>query len=162
MGTRAATPAAAALAVQVLLLIAVAGIAAGAGVGLNAAGWIVGVACGVVIDTALALGVTHYRSDGLTRADWVTLTRATVVACVAALVADSFARPIPAALLVSLSAVALALDAVDGWVARRTGAGAPGARLGAQVAAFPVLILRVYVARFTGPWVLAIGAARYV
>ena len=54
-------------------------------------------------------------------ASWVTLARATLAVAVAALVVDSFAHDTPVALLVTLAAVALALDLVDGWVARRTG-----------------------------------------
>ena len=50
-------------------------------------------------------------------ADWVTLTRASIAAVIAALV---ISPPVAVALLVSLSATALVLDAVDGWVARRT------------------------------------------
>src|SRR4051794_23647424 len=147
---------------QLLLLAAVAGIVGGLGVGLSAAGWVAGVACGVIIDTALARGLVHYRFDRLTLADWVTLARATLAACVAALVVDSFDRSVPAAILVSLSAVALVLDAVDGWIARRTStARALGAHFDAEVDAFLILILSVYVARSLGAWVLAIGAARY-
>ena len=95
-------------------------------------------------------------------ADWVTLARATLAVGVAGLVADSFSRFAPVALLVSLAAVALALDAVDGWVARRTRTTAAGARLDGEVDAFLILVLSVYVARTVGAWVLAIGAARYV
>ena len=65
------------------------------------------------------------------------------------------------ALLVSLTAVALVLDAVDGWVARRTTAGALGAQFDGEVDAFLILVLSVYVAPMAGAWVLAIGAARY-
>jgi phosphatidylglycerophosphate synthase len=151
-----------AMLVQLLLLTAVAGIVAGLGVGLSAAGWIAGVACGAITDVALAVGLSHYRAERLTRADWVTLTRATLAACVAALVVDSLVQPVPVAILVSLSAVALALDAVDGWVARRTSTmRALGAHFDAEVDAFLILVLSVYVARFAGAWVLAIGAARY-
>ena len=68
----------------------------------------------------------------------------------------------PVALLVSLAAVALVLDAVDGWVARRTRTTATlGARFDGEVDAFLILVLSVYVARSAGAWVLAIGAARY-
>src|SRR6201992_3407564 len=95
-------------------------------------------------------------------ADWVTLAPATPGLGVGALVADSFAGPVPVALLVSLAAVALALDAVDGWVARRTGTASElGGHLDAEVDAFLILVLSVYVARSAGAWVLAIGAARY-
>lgn len=96
-------------------------------------------------------------------ADWVTLARATLAVGVAALVADSFDRPARVAILVTLAAVALALDLVDGWVARRTGTASElGARFDGEVDAFLILVLSVYVARSTGVWVLAIGAARYV
>ena len=65
--------------------------------------------------------------------------------------------------LTTLAVVALALDAVDGWVARRTGtASAVGARFDMEVDAFLVLLLSVYVARSMGLWVLAIGSAHYV
>src|SRR2546423_1883535 len=58
--------------------------------------------------------------------------------------------------------LALALDAVDGWVARRTRTTESlGARFDAEVDAFLILVLSVYVARSAGAWVLAIGAARY-
>src|SRR5439155_17583642 len=64
-------------------------------------------------------------------------------------------------LLVSLAALALALDPVDGWVARRTRTTALGARFDGETDAFLILVLSVYVARSAGAWVLAIGAARY-
>ena len=43
-----------------------------------------------------------------------------LVGGVAALTADSFVRPAAVTALVAISVIALALDAVDGWVARRT------------------------------------------
>ena len=93
----------------------------------------------------------------------MTLARATLAVGVAALAADSFTHDTPVALLVTLAAVALALDAVDGWVARRTGtATALGARFDGEVDAFLILALSVYVAPASGAWVLAIGAARYL
>ena len=77
----------------------------------------------------------------------MTLARATLAVGVAALAADSFTHDTPVALLVTLAAVALALDAVDGWVARRTGtATALGARFDGEVDAFLILALSVYVA----------------
>ena len=93
----------------------------------------------------------------------MTLARATLAVGVAALAADSFTRDTPVALLVTLAAVALVLDAVDGWLARRTGtATALGARFDGEVDAFLILALSVYVAPAYGAWVLAIGAARYL
>ncbi len=96
-------------------------------------------------------------------ASWVTLARATLAVAVAALVVDSFAHDTPVALLVTLSAAALTLDLIDGWIARRTDtATAFGARFDGEVDAFLILALSVYVAPEYGAWVLLIGAARYV
>ena len=62
----------------------------------------------------------------------------------------------------ALVAVALALDLVDGQVARRTGTVSPfGARFDMETDAFLIAVLSAYVAPAVGWWVLAIGAARY-
>jgi phosphatidylglycerophosphate synthase len=152
----------AALLAQALLIAALAAIVGLSGVGLRPAGWVVGVACVVITDAALARGLSRYRVDRLAPADWVTLGRATLAVGIAALVADSFGEHVPVAMLVSVTALALTLDAVDGWVARRTRTtGMLGARFDAEVDAFLILVLSVYVARSTGAWVLTIGLARY-
>jgi phosphatidylglycerophosphate synthase len=143
---------------QVLLLAVLQGTA-----GLGALGWAVGVACAVTMAAALARGLARDPGERLGPASWVTLARATLAVGVTALVADSFTHGTPVALLVTLAAVALGLDAVDGWVARRTGiATALGARFDGEVDAFLILALSVYVAPAYGVWVLAIGAARYL
>jgi phosphatidylglycerophosphate synthase len=130
--------------------------------GLGVAGWIAGLATG---SAATALLVTaRMRSDQpeIHPADWVTLTRAVLIAGVAGLVADSFGRPVPVTALVTLSTVALVLDAVDGQVARRTGTATPlGARIDGEVDAFLILLLSIAVSQDYGAWVLVIGAARY-
>jgi len=142
---------------QTLLLAAIAG-----SVGLSGAGWVVGLSCAVIVNATLARGLSRYRSAGLAAADWVTLTRVSLAVGVAGLVAGSFTHRAPVAVLVSLAAAALALDAVDGWVARRTTTTETlGARFDGEADAFLILILSVYVARSQGAWVLAIGAARY-
>jgi phosphatidylglycerophosphate synthase len=96
-------------------------------------------------------------------ADLVTLTRGLLVGGVTALVVDGMitgGTAVPA--LVALAAVALALDAVDGQVARRTGtASAVGARFDMEVDAFLILVLSAHVAGIVGPGALAIGAMRY-
>jgi phosphatidylglycerophosphate synthase len=103
------------------------------------------------------------RLIALGPASWVTLARATLAVGVAALAAESLAHEIPVALLVTLAAVALALDLVDGWVARRTGTASElGARLDGEIDAFLILALSVYVAPIFGWWVVAIGVARYL
>jgi phosphatidylglycerophosphate synthase len=139
------------------LLAALAGTA-----GLGAAGWVTGVGCGVIGSVLLARALTRYGMAALGPADQVTLTRAVLAGGVAALTADSFTRPVPVAALVALAAVALVLDRVDGWVARRTfTSSAFGARFDLDVDAFLILVLSVYVARSLGAWVLLIGLARY-
>ena len=146
------------LSAQVLLLAVLAGTS-----GLGATGWIIGVACAVSMAVVLARSLGRGHGDRLGPASWVTLARATLAVGVAALAADSFTHGTPVALLVTLAAVALALDAADGWVARRTGtATALGARFDGEVDAFLILALSVYVAPAYGAWLLAIGAARYL
>ena len=130
--------------------------------GLGIAGWIAGLATGSA-GTAL-LVTARMRSDqpALLPADWVTLTRTLLIAGVAGLVADSFARPVSITALVTLSSIALALDAVDGLVARRTGTATPlGARIDGEADAFLILLLSIAVSQDYGSWVLVIGAARY-
>jgi phosphatidylglycerophosphate synthase len=147
---------------QLLLIAGLAATVGLSGAGLSPAGWAVGVTCGVITNAALAVGRLYYRADRLTRADWVTLARAAVAFGVAALVADSFGQPVPVTTLASLAALALVLDAVDGYVARRTRTTAKlGAKFDGEVDAFLILVLSVYVARSAGAWVLAIGTARY-
>jgi len=130
--------------------------------GLSDAGWVVGLVCAAVTTTAVLRGLSRY-DHALGPADLVTLTRAMLACAVAALVADAFVEPPAVTVLVGISVVALALDAVDGWVARWTGtASAFGARFDGEADAFLMLVLSVYVARSFGIWVLAIGLARYV
>ena len=149
---------AAGLIAQVLLLAVLTGTA-----GLGDVGWTVGIASAVTMAAALTRGLARRPGGRPGPAFWVTLARATLAVGVAALAADSLTHGTPVALLVTLAAVALVLDAVDGWVARRTGtATAMGARFDGEVDAFLILALSVYVAPTCGAWVLAIGAARYL
>ena len=130
--------------------------------GLGVAGWIAGLAAGSVSTTLLVIARIRSDSPAILPADWITLTRALLTAAVAGLVADSFSRPVPITALITLSAVALALDAVDGQVARRTGtATSLGGRIDGEVDAFLILLLSIEVSRSYGSWVLVIGAARY-
>jgi hypothetical protein len=151
-----------ALITQLLLVAALLGIVSLTGNSLSAAGWGVGITCAVITNLGARHALSRFGADRLTRADRVTLARAAFVAVVAALVADSFVESVSVAILVSVAAVALVLDAVDGWVARRTAIGRLGAKLDGEVDAFLILVLSVYVARSTVAWVLLIGAARYV
>jgi phosphatidylglycerophosphate synthase len=130
--------------------------------GLGVAGFAAGAAYGLALAALLAVG---YRRAGMARpspADVVTLARATLVGCVTALVVDSAAGR-PAVLTLVIAAVALALDLLDGQVARRTGTVSDlGARFDMEVDAFLVLVLSVHVAVLVTPWALVIGAMRYV
>ena len=131
-------------------------------VGVDLDGWIVGLLLGWTTTALLAAGRARH-GESIFPADWVTLTRALLVAGVAALVVNSFDRPEPVVALVALVSVALLLDAVDGQVARRTGTANPrGARFDGEVDALLILVLSVAVSRHYGGWVLAIGGARYV
>jgi len=151
----AARQLAAATAVGVLLLAAV---------GPGPVGWIAGLTFTVLLDGLLADSIRRAGAVTLGPADLVTLLRATLIAGITALVADGLATgstPVP--VLVGISAVALALDAVDGKVARRTGTvTALGARFDMEADAALLMVLSVHVAVLLGPWVLAIGLIRYV
>ncbi|HEV2887273.1 MAG TPA: CDP-alcohol phosphatidyltransferase family protein [Jatrophihabitans sp.] len=131
-------------------------------VGLGAAGWATGAGCGVIASVVLARALAQHGVAELGPADRVTLTRAVLVGGVAALTADSFGGAVSVPALVALAAVALVLDGVDGWVARRTATSSTlGARFDMDVDAFLILVLSGYVARSLGAWVLLIGLARY-
>ncbi|HEX4324750.1 MAG TPA: CDP-alcohol phosphatidyltransferase family protein, partial [Gaiellaceae bacterium] len=132
-------------------------------VGIGEAGWLVGLAGGLALNLALARALWRNPTAGLGWASWITLTRATLVVGVAALTAASFELPVATATLVTLASVALALDFVDGWLARRTATqSALGAKLDGEVDAFLILVLSIEVAPTAGGWVLLIGLARYL
>ena len=105
--------------------------------GLGVAGWIAGLATGWAATALLVTARRHSDQPAILPADWVTLTRLLLIAGVTGLVADSFSRPVSITALVTLSAAALALDAVDGQVARRTGTATPtGALIDGDADAF--------------------------
>lgn len=103
---------------------------------------------------------------GAGAANRVTLLRALLVLPVAALALQSgVTDPGLREAAVFLSGVALLLDGVDGWVARRTGSGtAFGARFDMETDAFLILVLSALAWRGgpVGPWILGIGALRYL
>ncbi|MFD7614578.1 CDP-alcohol phosphatidyltransferase family protein [Streptomyces sp. NPDC059828] len=155
---------------QTLLLVLL-----GTVIGLGPAGWLAGLtftfATWAVLTRALRRSWPRRVSFG--PANGVTLARTVLVGGVTALVADSFVSGSPLtgpfvshpslAVMVALTAVALVLDCVDGQVARRTGSESSlGARFDMEVDAFLILVLSVHVAMSLGPWVLLIGAMRYV
>lgn len=141
----------------------IAGLAAiGQATPLTPAAWAAGLGYLVVSTALLVRGIRRGRVERFGPANAVTATRSMLVGLVTALVATSFAHDVPTALLVTIVAVALALDGVDGYVARRTRSESElGGRFDMEVDAFLLLVLCVYDARYVGWWVLAIGLLRY-
>ena len=105
------------------------------------------------------------RSTGFGIANQVTLLRAGLVSLVGgALLVGGPATALRWS-LAALVVVALSLDAVDGWLARRFGLASPfGARFDLEIDALLLLVLALLVwqAGQVGPWVLAIGVLRYL
>jgi len=103
---------------------------------------------------------------GLGAANRVTLGRATLALPVAALLAvPGVLTPVGAWWAVLLAAPALALDGVDGRIARATGTVSPfGGRLDMEIDAFLILALSglVWTSTPLGPWVVSIGGLRYL
>ena len=126
---------------------------------LPAEALLVGVGCALAAPLALLLGQRRYGVDRLGPADWVTLGRATLTCGV--LVAAVGDRP--TSVLAALLVPALALDWVDGRVARASGTASElGARLDMEVDALLILVLSWHVATDVGWWVLGLGLARYL
>jgi phosphatidylglycerophosphate synthase len=145
----------------VVLLVALLTVVQGA-LGLGAVGWTAGLAASTTGAALLAVGLHRTGTTRFGPANIVTLVRATLGQAVAALVAASFAGLDHRGLLVSLTAVALALDLVDGRVARGTGSvTALGARFDMETDAFLILVLSLAAWPIVGWWVIAIGLARY-
>jgi len=115
------------------------------------------------VSTALLLrGLQRRGSARFGAANVVTSVRSTLVGVITGIVVTTFVVPVPVVLLVALVVPALLLDAVDGWVARRTNSATElGARFDMEVDAFLLLALSAYVSQTLGAWVLAIGLMRY-
>src|SRR5262245_21498267 len=111
---------------------------------------------------ALTRALQRLGQTSLGPANWVTLIRATLVGCVAALTPEALRREDLTGILVGIATVALVLDGVDGFVARRTGSSTElGARFDMEVDAFLIQVLSVVVSPIVGLWVLTIGAMLY-
>lgn len=103
---------------------------------------------------------------GLGPANWVTLGRATLVISVGALIPQPEIRHNAGYWwIIGLTIVAMALDGVDGRVARRTRtASAFGARFDMELDSLLMLVLAALVWRSgrIGPWVVLLGLPRYL
>jgi phosphatidylglycerophosphate synthase len=119
---------------------------------------------GLAIVAAAGASLVRRRDRWSGPADRVTLARGVLIAGCATL-----AVPVVAGVLtarswpfVLLVVPALALDAVDGKVARHTGtSSAAGGKLDGEVDAAILLVLSVAASRSLGWWVLGIGLMRY-
>lgn len=110
-------------------------------------------------------GLARRHPRVITPADRVTLLRAVLasVLWVLILLATFDQLPERSWWLVAVAVPTLLLDAVDGAVARRTStANAAGARFDMELDAGVVLVLSVGASLTLGPWVLIIGALRYL
>ncbi len=111
--------------------------------------------------------LSHWPDPGqsLGVANRITLGRALLVAVLAGAVAGFPALAPHTGLLALLALLALALDGVDGWAARRWQCeSAFGARFDMELDAFLILVLcaLLWVLDKVGLWVFAIGAMRYL
>lgn len=98
-------------------------------------------------------------------ANRITLGRAVLVATLAGAIAGFPALAGHAGVFALIALVALALDGVDGWAARRWQCASEfGARFDMELDAFLILVLcaLVWVLDKAGMWVFAIGAMRYL
>ena len=148
------------LAVAGAVQLAVLGVVS-AVVGLSPLGWVAGLVFALVTGLLLVRHDAAGRALAAGAANQVTLARATLVGGVTALVAAGASGP-QLVVLVAIGAVAIALDGLDGYLARRNNTvSVLGARFDMEVDAFLILVLSVLVCRTVGPWVLAIGLMRY-
>lgn len=119
---------------------------------------------GYLVASTLLLTIGLRRRDAVRfgAANTVTATRSALVGLVTALTVAALEGAASTVLLVTLVAIALLLDGVDGYVARRTGSESElGARFDMEVDAYLLLVLCVYDVRLVGWWVLSIGLMRY-
>jgi phosphatidylglycerophosphate synthase len=127
-------------------------------------------ATGLTLTVAVALViVVHLRcpplADGLGRANRVTLLRGFIVALLAGFLLVPSVYLDHGLWLAGLIILALGLDGVDGWLARRHGeVSSFGARFDMEVDAALMLVVSaaLVLGEQFGPWVLAIGLMRYL
>jgi len=114
---------------------------------------------------AIAIGAMrhHHPFVRFGPANHVTMARGMLVWLSASMIAEPVGSPVAWA-LVAATVMVVALDGVDGWLARRTRMNSAfGARFDMETDAFFMLVLSVLVWRHhkAGLWVLGIGLMRY-
>jgi phosphatidylglycerophosphate synthase len=110
------------------------------------------------------LAARHLAPAGFGPANRVTLARGAMTALLLALVAEN-AAPATAWLAVTIASLALALDGIDGWLARRQGDSSEfGARFDMETDALLILAIAALAWQQgkAGAWILAAGLLRYL
>ena len=106
----------------------------------------------------------HHPFARFGAANQITTIRAMLVALIAALFGEP-RFPIVATGAAIASLLAIALDGVDGWLARRQRIASDfGARFDMEIDALLVLVLAILVSQFekAGAWVIVSGLLRYI
>jgi phosphatidylglycerophosphate synthase len=109
------------------------------------------------------LSLAHHPFPRFGAANLATMLRLMIVSLVAGFVLEA-RLPDRALLIVALAMLCVALDGVDGWLARRSRlSSAMGARFDMETDALLILLLSLLVWRYdkAGLWVLASGLMRY-
>lgn len=125
----------------------------------------VAVAIGLIAPLVAVVALGRRCPRRVTCADWITLGRVILAGVLAAATVLVFAGEFPPRTwtLALIVGGALLLDAIDGWVARRTRtATAAGARFDVEADAVLLLVLSVLASLTVGPWVLAMSVMRYL
>ncbi len=105
----------------------------------------------------------HSPHPSFGAANQTTVTRAILVVFLLTLLFEQTDPPLQLVVL-AVSAVAAGLDALDGWLARRTGmSSAFGARFDMETDALFILVMSIWAWRLgkAGPWVIVAGLLRY-
>jgi phosphatidylglycerophosphate synthase len=119
---------------------------------------------GLIMVPVIGLLRGHPLFDRFGPANQITAGRAMLVALVAGFIGEP-RRPAVAASAAILGLIVVALDGVDGWVARRSGTTSDfGARFDMEIDALLILVLAILVWQFekAGPWVVLSGLLRYL
>ena len=141
------------------------GVVGNGAVGEVAVSGALGVVAGLAVVAIAGASVVRRPARWSGPADRVTLARTVLIGgCVTLAVAVATgALPARSWPVIALLIPALALDAVDGAVARHTGTASPaGGRLDGEMDAALLLVVSATAVRALGWWVLAIGLMRYV
>ena len=126
-------------------------------------GWAVALGLFTIVSLFVVRGLAaHHPYPRFGAANLVTLGRSGLVCALAGALPHDDTPAWPLWLVAGLAAL---LDAVDGWLARRSRMTSPfGARFDLEIDALLILVLSLLVWRMdrTGAWILAAGAMRYL